>query len=61
MQERALKMEDGVSTWQSPFAGTTAINSLLCVLELFLCIQMEILQICEEIMLYSVSGSLVGI
>lgn len=60
MKERALKMEDGVSTWQSPSAEKTVINSLLCVLELFLCIQMEILPICEGIMLYGVSGPLVG-
>lgn len=43
MKECALKIGNGVSTWQSHSSETTAINSLSCVLlELFLCIQMEI-------------------
>lgn len=62
MKECALKIGNGVSTWQSHSAETTAINSLSRVLlELFLCIQMEILKICEGITPYSVSGPLVGI
>lgn len=62
MKEYGLKMENGVSTWQPYSAETAAFNSLFrMLLELCLCIQMDILNTCEGVTLYSVSDPLLAI